>query len=146
MLDHMTFRVRDLDRSKALYAAMLAPLGYGPAYDGVHDGLRSVGLGFEDPSHPQGMKVDTWLQDGRSPYGHAGDGAAGSVPHTTACHLCWKAPNRAAVDAFYAAALAAGAKDNGPPGLRPHYHPHYYGAFVIDFDGNNIEAVCHDPA
>lgn len=145
MLDHMTFRVKDIERSKALYAAMLAPLGYVPAYDGVHAGLRSVGLGFADPTHPQGMKVDTWLQDGQSLHGHAGDGQAGSVPHTTACHLAWKAPNRAAVDAFYNAALAAGAKDNGPPGLRPHYHPHYYGAFVIDFDGNNVEAVCHAP-
>ena len=53
--------------------------------------------------------------------------------------------SRAAVDAFYAAAIAAGGKDNGPPGLRPHYHANYYGAFVLDADGNNIEAVCHLP-
>jgi catechol 2,3-dioxygenase-like lactoylglutathione lyase family enzyme len=59
--------------------------------------------------------------------------------------LCWSAPDRAAVDAFYQAAVAHGGRDNGAPALRPHYHPHYYGAFVIDPDGNNIEAVCHAP-
>lgn len=64
---------------------------------------------------------------------------------TTACHLCWLAPSRAAVKKFYQAAMAHGGKDNGAPGLRPHYHPHYYGAFVIDLDGNNIEAVCNVP-
>ena len=61
-------------------------------------------------------------------------------------HVAFVAPNRAAVDAFYRAALAAGGKDNGKPGLRPHYHADYYGAFVLDFDGHNIEAVCHAPA
>jgi catechol 2,3-dioxygenase-like lactoylglutathione lyase family enzyme len=64
---------------------------------------------------------------------------------TRGCHLCWAAPDRAAVDAFHAAALAAGGTDNGAPGLRPHYHAHYYGAFVLDPDGNNVEAVCHAP-
>ena len=61
-------------------------------------------------------------------------------------HIAFRAPNRAAVDAFYAAAIAAGGTDNGGPGLRAHYHPNYYGAFVRDPDGHNIEAVCHDPA
>ena len=61
-------------------------------------------------------------------------------------HIAITAKDRAAVDAFYRAAIAAGAKDNGAPGLRPHYHPNYYGAFVIDPDGHNIEAVCHSPA
>jgi predicted lactoylglutathione lyase len=61
------------------------------------------------------------------------------------CHLCWRAASRAEVDAFYAAAIAAGGRDNGAPGLRPHYHSNYYGAFVIDPEGNNIEAVCHRP-
>ena len=60
-------------------------------------------------------------------------------------HVAFAASSRAAVDAFYAAAIAAGGKDNGPPGLRPHYHANYYGAFVLDADGNNIEAVCHAP-
>ena len=62
---------------------------------------------------------------------------------TTGCHLAWTAQTRAQVDAFHAAALSAGGKDNGAPGLRPDYHPHYYCAFVIDPEGNNIEAVCH---
>jgi len=61
-------------------------------------------------------------------------------------HLCFTAKSRADVDAFYAAALAAGARDNGPPGIRAHYHPNYYGAFVIDINGINLEAVCHKPA
>jgi predicted lactoylglutathione lyase len=59
--------------------------------------------------------------------------------------MAWKAPSRAAVDAFFAAAIAQGGRDHGAPGLRPLYHPHYYGAFVIDPDGNNVEAVCHEP-
>ena len=61
-------------------------------------------------------------------------------------HVAFTAQTRAAVDAFYAAAIAAGGTDNGPPGLRPHYHPNYYGAFVLDPDGRNVEAVCHAPA
>jgi len=95
MLDHMTFRVTDIQRAKAFYSAALAPLGCSVC--------------------------------------------------TTGCHLAWKAQTRAQVDAFYAAAIAAGGKDNGAPGLRPEYHAHYYGAFVIDPEGNNIEAVCHLP-
>ena len=84
-----------------------------------------------------GKKADVWFIDGPSPYG--------GPPATTVCHLAWKAQTRAQVDAFYAAAIAAGGKDNGAPGLRPEYHAHYYGAFVIDPEGNNIEAVCHLP-
>jgi predicted lactoylglutathione lyase len=64
---------------------------------------------------------------------------------TSSVHLALASADRASVDAFYKAAIAAGAKDNGPPGLRPQYHEHYYGAFVIDPDGNNLEAVCHKP-
>ena len=79
-----------------------------------------------------------WVIDGPSPHG--------GPPATTGCHLAWRAATRAQVDAFYAAAIAAGGKDNGAPGLRPDYHPHYYGAFVIDPEGNNVEAVCHLPA
>ena len=63
-------------------------------------------------------------------------------PATTGCHLAWRATTRSQVDAFYRAAMEAGGKDNGAPGLRPDYHAHYYGAFVIDPEGNNIEAVC----
>jgi catechol 2,3-dioxygenase-like lactoylglutathione lyase family enzyme len=127
MLDHMTFRVADIERTRTFYAAALAPLGYRLAFDDVHDGVHI--LGFAD-----GDRLDTWFVGG----------AAGTP--TTGCHLAWQAPDRAAVDAFHAAALAAGGRDNGAPGLRPHYHADYYGAFVIDPDGNNVEAVCHRPA
>ncbi|MBH9579400.1 VOC family protein [Inhella proteolytica] len=130
MLDHMTFRVADLARSTAFYAAALTPLGYtqGPSFE--FDGQSMQGFIHDG-------KLDTWLIQGPSPFGGA--------PFTTACHLAWRAATRAQVDAFYAAALAAGGRCNGAPGLRPHYHPNYYGAFVIDPDGNNIEAVCHEP-
>lgn len=136
MIDHMTFRVRDIARTKAFYAAALAPLGYTVAFEGFY-GSNILGLGYPDAQEPSGQKIDTWFLDGDSPYG--------GPPATTGCHLCWRAPNRAAVDAFYAAAMAAGGRDNGAPGLRPDYHAHYYGAFVIDPEGNNIEAVCHLP-
>jgi len=124
MIDHMTFRVTDIERAKAFYAAALAPLGYLAAYDAVHGGVRMVGFSCES-------KIDTWFV---------------SAPDaTTHCHLAWRATNRASVDAFYAAAMAAGATDNGAPGVRAHYHSDYYGAFVIDPEGNNVEAVCHAP-
>jgi catechol 2,3-dioxygenase-like lactoylglutathione lyase family enzyme len=129
MIDHMTFRVADIVRTRAFYTAALAPLGYRNAYDQVHGGVAV--LGFASGEH-----IDTWFMDGPSPYG--------AHPATTSCHMAWKAPSRAAVDAFFAAAIAQGGRDHGAPGLRPLYHPHYYGAFVIDPDGNNVEAVCHE--
>ncbi|MBX3635033.1 MAG: VOC family protein [Rubrivivax sp.] len=130
MIDHMTFRASDIARTQAFYSAALAPLGYALVYDATHDGHRVLGYGRDG-------RIDTWFVDGPS------DGSGGP---TTGCHLAWRAPGRAAVDAFHAAAVAAGGRDNGAPGLRPHYHPDYYGAFVIDPDGNNVEAVCHDKA
>jgi catechol 2,3-dioxygenase-like lactoylglutathione lyase family enzyme len=137
----MTFRVADLARTRAFYVAALAPLGYRVAYEGTHDGVRILGLGtgggVPGAAPDEGVTIDTWFVDGPSPWG----GPAVS----SGCHLAWAAPDRAAVDAFHAAALAAGGRDNGAPGLRPEYHPHYYGAFVIDPDGNNVEAVCHRP-
>lgn len=136
MLDHMTFRVSDMARTKAFYSAALAPLGYSVAYEG-HHGVNILGFAYPDLAEPDGKKADVWFIDGPSPYG--GPSA------TSGCHLAWKAANRAQVDAFYLAAIQAGARDNGAPGLRPEYHPHYYGAFVIDPEGNNIEAVCHLP-
>ena len=125
MLDHMTFRVRDLAATRVFYEHALAPLGYRVGYEGEHDGVRM--LGFE-----QGGRFDTWFVE-------APDAPSGPT------HLAWHAGTRGDVDAFYRAALAHGGRDNGPPGLRPHYHPNYYGAFVLDPDGNNVEAVCHDP-
>jgi catechol 2,3-dioxygenase-like lactoylglutathione lyase family enzyme len=137
MLDHMTFRVSDIARTKAFYSAVLAPLGYSLNLEGSYEGMNMLGFSHPDVTEPDGKKVDVWFVDGASPYGNANA--------TTSCHLCWRATNRAQVDAFYQAALVAGAKDYGAPGLRPQYHPNYYGAFVIDLEGNNIEAVCHLP-
>jgi catechol 2,3-dioxygenase-like lactoylglutathione lyase family enzyme len=134
MLDYMTFRVSNLERSRAFYTAALATLGYTESTAFEFDGQKMVGLGFKADGV---TKMDTWLVQGPSPHG--------GPAITTGCHLCWRAANRAEVDAFYVAAMAAGGKDNGPPGLREHYHPNYYGAFVIDPDGNNVEAVCHLP-
>lgn len=129
MLDHIGFAVTDYARSKAFYAAALAPLGYGVVMEitkaetgGAYEG---AGLGADG-------KPDFWIG--------AGDVLKGRL------HVAFAAKDRATVDAFYAAAIAAGGVDNGPPGLRPHYHPNYYGAFVLDPDGHNIEAVCHRPA
>jgi catechol 2,3-dioxygenase-like lactoylglutathione lyase family enzyme len=127
MIDHFTLRVRDLARSRAFYAQALAPLGYRIGHEGTHDGVSMVGFGAEQPG--VGFKMDSWFVDG--------------APVSGPTHLCWRAASRAEVDAFHAAALAAGGRDNGAPGLREHYHPSYYGAFVLDPDGNNVEAVCH---
>jgi catechol 2,3-dioxygenase-like lactoylglutathione lyase family enzyme len=120
MIDHISLNVRDIDASKKFYAAALAPLGYTVImeFPGV------AGLGAEG-------KPDFWL------------GAKNEAAQ--AVHIAFASKDRAAVDAFYRAALEAGGKDNGAPGLRPMYHPNYYGAFVIDPDGHNIEAVCHTP-
>jgi catechol 2,3-dioxygenase-like lactoylglutathione lyase family enzyme len=131
MIDHITLRVRDLGVTRAFYLKALAPLGYRIGYDAVHDGAGALGFGFEAPE--VGFKIDTWFVDHTEPL---------SGP----THLCWRATSRAAVNAFHAAALAAGGVDNGAPGVRQHYHPNYYGAFVRDPDGHNVEAVCHLPA
>ena len=131
MIDHITLRVRDLAATRSFYAAALAQLGYRTGYDAVHDGIGVVGFACDVPG--VGPKIDTWFVDRVEPL---------SGP----THLCWRAASRAEVDAFHAAALAAGGIDNGAPGVRAHYHPNYYGAFVLDPDGNNVEAVCHLPA
>ena len=121
MIDHTGVGVSDFARSKAFYAAALAPLGYAPLMEWGNF------AGFGVPPKP-----DFWI----------GQGKVNDPP----VHVAFRAGSRALVDAFHAAAIAAGGRDNGPPGLRPHYHPNYYGAFVRDPDGHNIEAVCHDPA
>lgn len=127
MIDHVSFPVRDFDASLRFYTAALAPLGYSVLmqFPGV------AGLG-------RNGKPDLWIGGGRPDYYREGQG-----PGLAPMHLAIAADSHAAVDAFYAAALAAGATDNGAPGPRPQYHPGYYGAFVIDPDGNNLEAVCH---
>lgn len=126
MFDHVSIVVSDYERSKAFYRQALAPTGHArlveiPGTPGGHG--PSAGFCHEDGS-------DLWIRQGE----------AVRPP----LHVAFRVSSRAAVDAFHAAALAAGGRDNGAPGLRPRYHPNYYGAFVLDPDGHNIEAVCHD--
>ena len=120
MIDHVTADVSDFARAKRFYEQALAPLGYSLQME--FDGAAGFGSG-------QGMP-DFWI---------------GSSDERSATHVAFTANDRAAVDTFHQRALAAGGQDNGPPGLRPHYHESYYAAFVHDADGNNIEAVCHRP-
>jgi catechol 2,3-dioxygenase-like lactoylglutathione lyase family enzyme len=126
MIDHTGLNVSDYRKSKAFYLAALAPLGYQVVMELPSSIVPDGGLGLGVPPKP-----DFWV--------------AGGKPNVPPLHVAFRAENRAQVDAFYKAALAAGGRDNGPPGPRPHYHANYYGAFVLDPDGHNIEAVCHDP-
>jgi catechol 2,3-dioxygenase-like lactoylglutathione lyase family enzyme len=128
MLDHLGFTVSDYAHSRSFYEQVLAPLGYGVVMQVTKEMSGGYeGCGFGPPGKPA-----FWVGVGS---GEPGKGM----------HIAFTASARAQVDAFYAAAIAAGGRDNGLPGLRPHYHAHYYGAFVIDPDGHNIEAVCHAP-
>jgi catechol 2,3-dioxygenase-like lactoylglutathione lyase family enzyme len=120
MFDHVGLNVRDYAASRAFYDQALAPLGMGVVM--AFDEWKAAGFG------PEG-KPELWISE-REPVG-------------TATHIALACPDRATVDAFYEAARAAGGLDNGAPGVREHYHPTYYAAFVHDLDGNNIEAVCH---
>lgn len=127
VLDHITLSVSDFARAKAFYAAALKPLGIAPVMEFSADDTGSVDLvGFGCEGKPF-----FWL--------------AAKGRQTPDQHIAFGAATRAEVDAFHKAALAAGGKDHGAPGLRPHYHANYYGAFVLDPDGHNIEAVCHEP-
>lgn len=129
MIDHVGFPVSDYERSKAFYGKALAPLGYTLimeiAADRTESGSPAAGFGKDG-------KPDFWI---------GGEGGLKGI-----VHVAITADDRRAVDAFYRAALAAGGKNNGGPGLRPQYHSSYYGAFVLDPDGHNVEAVCHAPA
>jgi catechol 2,3-dioxygenase-like lactoylglutathione lyase family enzyme len=118
-IDHTSVSVTDLERSKAFYSEALNPLGYSLKFE--------VGefLGFGDREMPDFGVVR------RHPVGNG--------------HVAFSAGDRATVEAFHQAATAAGGTDNGAPGLREHYHPTYYAAYVKDLDGNNIEVVCHKP-
>ncbi len=128
MLDHIGITVSDVARAKAFYDAALKPLG--------------IGIMMEVSAEETGSQAYLgYGSDGR-PYFWVG----GGDPTTGALHVAFAARDRAAVDAFYEAAIAAGGADNGGPGIRAHYHPNYYGAFVRDPDGHNVEAVCHTPA
>ncbi len=127
MIDHVGFSVSDYARSKAFYEKALAPLGYALVMEVGPPQSEQPAAGFGS-----GGKPDFWI---------GGDGKPGKP-----VHIAILAKDRQTVDAFHRAALAAGGKDNGAPGVRPHYHANYYGAFALDPDGHNIEAVCHAPA
>jgi catechol 2,3-dioxygenase-like lactoylglutathione lyase family enzyme len=127
MLDHTGIAVADLNRSKAFYTRALSPI--------------SIVLVMEVTAEQTGRDAHAGFGAGGKPFFWIGSGARPSGP----VHFAFTAQSRAQVDEFYRAALAAGGKDNGAPGLRPHYHASYYGAFVFDPDGNNIEVVCHKP-
>ncbi|HEX8640323.1 MAG TPA: VOC family protein [Allosphingosinicella sp.] len=128
MLDHVGFAVADLQRSRRFYEAALRPLGIALLYEIAPElteaGGTALGFGSEG-------KAFFWIGDNERP----GEGT----------HVAFTADSRATVRAFYAAGVGAGGRDNGAPGLRPHYHEHYYGAFLVDPDGFNVEAVCHKP-
>jgi len=126
VIDHTGLNVSNWEASKRFYDAAMAALGAKllMVVPKEHTGGANVG-GYGR------VKPDFWLHEG----GETGPGR----------HYAFTASNRAEVDAFHKAAIAAGGRDNGPPGMRPHYHENYYGAFVLDPDGNNVEAVCHKP-
>ena len=126
MLDHIGVNVSDYESAKAFYVAALAPLGYTLAFEPI----AGVG-GFSIGDRGSQGAFPLWIAEGRG------------AP--TVAHIAFTAPDRATVDAFHAAALAAGGTDNGAPGIREHYHPDYYGAYVLTADGVNLEAVCHRP-
>ena len=120
VIDHVTLNVRDVEACKAFYVEALRPVGY----ELMMEYVEGAGFGAEG-------KPDFFLAQRGEP----------SAP----VHVAFKGPDRRAVDEFHAAALAAGGTDNGPPGIRRVYHEYYYGAYVLDPEGNNIEAVTHDP-
>jgi catechol 2,3-dioxygenase-like lactoylglutathione lyase family enzyme len=119
MIDHVGITVSNIAKSKPFYSAAFAPLGYAV----IMDGGGFAGFG-------KGGKPDFWIAESPTP--------------PSGVHIALLAPDRATVDAFHQSAMAAGGRDNGAPGPRSQYHPTYYGAFVLDPDGHNIEAVCHD--
>ena len=125
MMDHIGLAVADFERSKSFFINALAPLDITLIMEVTAEqtgGDAHAGFGAE-------RKAFFWIGNSRKP--------------TSGVHVAFTAKSRSQVDAFYRAALTAGGRDNGPPGLRPQYHPNYYGAFILDADGNNIEAVCH---
>jgi catechol 2,3-dioxygenase-like lactoylglutathione lyase family enzyme len=127
MIDHIGFPVSDYPRAKAFYSKALAPLGYSLVTEVTQQVTGDPAAGFGANGKP-----DFWI---------GGEGRLNKP-----LHVAIVASDRATVDAFYQAAISAGGRDNGAPGIRAHYHPNYYGAFVLDPDGHNIEAVCRAPA
>ena len=126
MIDHITFGVSQFAASTRFYDRAFAPLGVKRLFD-------------VPPEHSDGVSITGYGDDRPWFWIAEQDATRGKL------HVAIRARDRAAVDAFYREALAAGGRDNGAPGPRPYYHPNYYGAFVLDPDGHNIEAVCHEP-
>jgi catechol 2,3-dioxygenase-like lactoylglutathione lyase family enzyme len=127
MIDHIGFPVSDYKRAKVFYTSALAPLGYSMIMEVTQEQTgHDLAAGFGADGKP-----DFWI------------GCEGGL--NKPLHVAIAARDRAAVDAFYKAAIGAGGRDNGTPGIRTRYHPNYYGAFVLDPDGHNIEAVCRAP-
>jgi len=132
MIDHTGVVVSDFEASKRFYEQALGAIGHAKVleFPAAVTGHTDV-AGFGPPG-----KAEFWISAAMP----------GQGPNTPPVHVAFRVESRAEVDAFHAAAMAAGGTDNGAPGLREHYHPNYYGAFVRDPDGHNIEAVCHAPA
>ncbi len=126
MIDHTGVNVSNFEESKKFYQKALAAIGY----ELIVEFPASVTGSADVAGFGEGGKPDFWIASG--------------TPNNPPVHVAFRVSNRAFVDAFHKAALEAGGKDNGQPGLRAHYHPDYYGAFVHDPDGHNVEAVCHE--
>jgi catechol 2,3-dioxygenase-like lactoylglutathione lyase family enzyme len=126
MIAHVGIQVSDIERSKRFYSEALHPIGYRMIREyGITPSRPAASAGFGEPP-----RADLWIYQGES--------------NPAACHIAFQVSRRALVDAFYEAGIAAGGRDNGKPGLRPQYNANYYGAFVLDPDGYNIEAVCKE--
>ena len=131
MLHHVSLGVSDIERAAAFYDAALAPLGYVRVWGDLRPGEPDQAVGYGLPGGGDKLAIK-FRRKGQRPPG-------------SGFHLAFAAPDRGSIARFHAAALANGGKDNGGPGLRPHYGPHYYAAFVIDPDGHHIEAVFNTP-
>jgi catechol 2,3-dioxygenase-like lactoylglutathione lyase family enzyme len=134
MIDHTGVVVSDFEASKAFYSTALGAIGLSLLMEfpaSVTGSADVAGFGAPD-ALAQGVSPEFWLARG--------------TPGSNRLHVAFRVSSRAMVDAFHKAALAAGGRDNGAPGLRPQYNANYYGAFVLDRDGHNIEAVCHAPS
>lgn len=127
MLHHVSLGASDIERAGRFYDAVLVPLGYVRVWSDLRPGGRGQAIGYGWPGAGDRLAVKQ---------------VDASIPESPGFHLAFAAPSPDAVRAFHAAALGAGGRDNGPPGLRPHYGPDYYAAFVVDPDGHRLEAVC----
>ena len=128
MIDHISLQVTNFAKALSFYTAALEPLGYAPRF--VDEASRTAGFALKDSAEPF-LHGSLWIGEGQA---------------AAKTHLALRSPSRDAVGRFHAAALRAGGKDNGKPGIRADYHPNYYAAFVFDPDGNNLEAVTHAAA